>query len=265
MQSRVRDALGLRFEPVAVLFREERPDGALAFADGRRGCVMWLFAQAALGRTVALSRETVGCQGGAVGLGFADGFPDVERHSYFLSVGVEGTGAPGRLVEQARAMPESPLKEHMLHGERYWKDPAAAEAFLGMLPAPPVPPAWVVLMPLSAVPEGEEAAVVVFVANALQTTALVQLAHYRRPSADGVIAPPGAGCMQFHLWAAAEGEREFPRVIIGLIDPTARLAVKRTLGPDVLTVAVPWRRFLEFEEDVAGSFLETDEWRELAG
>ena len=41
--------------------------------------------------------------------------------------------------------------------------------------------------------------------------------------------------------------------------------MKKTLGPDVLTVAVPWRRYLEFEEDVAGSFLETGEWRELAG
>ena len=79
------------------------------------------------GRALA---ETVGCPGGAVGLGFADGFPDVERHSYFLSVGVEGTGAPERLLEQARAMPESPMKEHILHGERYWRDPAAAAAFL---------------------------------------------------------------------------------------------------------------------------------------
>jgi uncharacterized protein (DUF169 family) len=226
---------------------------------------MWLFAQAALGRTVALSRETAGCQGGAVGLGFADGFPDAERHSYFLSYGVEGTGAPERLVAQARAMPDSPMKKHLLHGERYWKDPASARAFLEMLPAPPVPPAWVVLEPLSALPDGEEAEVVVFVANALQLAALVGLAHYRRPAADGVIVPPGAGCMQFHLWAAAENDREFPRVVVGMTDPTARLAVKRTLGPDVLTVAVPWRRYLEFEEDVAGSFLETAEWRELSG
>ena len=264
MQSRVREALGLRFEPVAVLFRDERPDGALGFADGRRGCVMWLFAQAALGKTVALSRETVGCPGGAVGLGFADGFPDMERHSYFLSVGVEGTGVPERLLEQARAMPESPMKEHMLHGERYWRDPTAAAAFLELLPEIPAPPAWVVLMPLSALPPGEEAAVVVFVANALQLAGLVTLANYRRPAAVGVIVPPGAGCMQFLLWAVAEGEREFPRVVVGLIDPTARLAVKRTLGSDVLTVAVPWPRFVEFEEDVAGSFLETAEWRELA-
>lgn len=263
MQSRVREALGLRFEPVAVLFQDERPADAISFADGRRGCVMWLFAQAALGKPVAFSRETIGCQGGAVGLGFADGFPDVERHAYFLSVGVEGTGAPDRLVEQARAMPESPMKEHLLHGERYWKDPAAAAAFLEMLPRVSAPPAWVVLMPLSAVPEGEEPVVVVFVANALQLAGLVQLAHYRHPTADGVIVPPGAGCMQFYLWAIAEGGRDSPRVVVGLTDPTARLAVKKTLGADVLTVAVPWRRFLEFEEDVARSFLKTGEWREL--
>ena len=264
MQSRVREALGLRFEPVAVLFREERPEDAIRFADNRRGCVMWLFAQAALGKPVAFSRGTIGCQGGAVGLGFADGFPDAERHAYFLSVGVEETGAPERLVEQARAMPASPVKEHLLHGERYWKDPTAAAAFLGMLPTIPAPSAWVILMPLSAVPENEEPAVVVFVANALQLAGLVGLAHYRHPTADGVIVPPGAGCMQFHLWAVAENERQFPRVVIGLTDPTARLAVKKTLGTDVLTVAVPWRRFLEFEEDVAGSFLATGEWRELA-
>lgn len=264
MQSRVREALGLRFEPVAVLFRDDKPAGATVFADGRRGCVMWLFAQAALGRTVALSRETIGCQGGAVGLGFADGFPDPERHAYFLSHGVEGTGAPEQLMEQARAMPDSPMKEHLLHGERYWKDPAAAGAFLRLLPVPPAPPAWVVLMPLADLREEEEAAVVVFVANALQLAGIAVLAHYRRPTADGVIMPPGAGCMQFHLWAAAENERPFPRVVVGMTDPTARLAVKRTLGTDVMTVAVPWRRYLEFEEDVAGSFLETEEWRELA-
>jgi len=70
--------------------------------------------------------------------------------------------------------------------------------------------------------------------------------------------------MQFHLWAVAETKREFPRVVVGLVDPSARLEVKKTLGPDVLTVSVPWRRFLEFEEDVAGSFLETAQWEELA-
>ncbi|HOT93885.1 MAG TPA: DUF169 domain-containing protein [Methanoregulaceae archaeon] len=265
MQSRLKEALGLRFEPVAVLLRDERPEGAVGFAPGRRGCVMWLFAQAALGRTAAISRETAGCPGGLVGLGFETGFEDPERHSYFLSCGVEGTGAPVRLVEEARAMPASPGREHLLHGERYWRDPAAARAFLDGLPTLSAPPAWVVLVPLPAVPVGEEPAAVVFIADGAGISGLVTLAHYRHPAADGVIVPPGAGCMQFFLWPLAEATREHPRAVIGMTDPSARVATKRLLGTEVLTFAVPWSRYLEFEEDVAGSFLETAQWRELIG
>ena len=226
---------------------------------------MWLLAQAALGRTAAISRETAGCPGGLIGLGFETAFEDPERHSYFLSCGVEGTGAPEHLVEQARAMPESPGKEHLLHGERYWRDPAAARAFLDGLPTLPAPPAWVVLMPLSAVPDGEEPAVVVFVANGAGISGLVTLAHYRRPAVDGVIIPPGAGCMQFFLWPLVEAQQEHPRAVIGMTDPSARVATKKILGTDILTFAVPWSRYREFEEDVVGSFLETAQWRDLIG
>jgi uncharacterized protein (DUF169 family) len=265
MQSRLKEALGLRYGPVAVLFRDERPEKAVGFAEGRWGCTMWLLAQAALGKTAALSRETAGCPGGRVGFGFDEEFEDEERHSYFLSCGIEGTGAPERLAAQAEAMPESVMKGHLLHGERYWRDPASARVFLDLLPEIPVPKAWIVLMPLEAVPEGEVPAVVVFVAEPPGISGLVTLAHYRRPTADGVIVPPGAGCMQFFLWAVAEGEREFPRAVLGLTDPSARVAVKKVLGTDVLSFAVPWRRYLEFEEDVAGSFLETAQWRETIG
>ncbi len=265
MQSRLQEALGLRFEPVAVLLRNERPEGAVGFASGRRGCVMWLLAQAALGRTAAVSRETAGCPGGVVGLGFEEGFEDPERHSYFLSCGVEGTGAPERLVEEAQAMPDSPARGFLLHGERYWRDPAAARVFLDGLPMMPSAPDWVVLMPLSAVPDGEEPAAVVFVADGAGISGLVTLAHYRRPATDGVIVPPGAGCMQFFLWPLAEATRDYPRAVIGMTDPSARVATKKLLGADVLTFAVPWSRYLEFEEDIAGSFLETAQWRELIG
>ncbi len=65
------------------------------------------------------------------------------------------------------------------------------------------------------------------------------------------------------LWPLVEAGREHPRAVIGMTDPSARVATKKVLGTDVLTFAVPWSRYLEFEEDVAGSFLETGEWREL--
>ncbi len=50
-----------------------------------------------------------------------------------------------------------------------------------------------------------------------------------------------------------------------MTDPWGRVATKKLLGAGVLTFAVPWSRSLEFEEDVAGSFLETGQRRDLVG
>jgi len=42
MESKIAKALGLRYEPVASLWEDERPGGALGFKPGRFGCVMSL-------------------------------------------------------------------------------------------------------------------------------------------------------------------------------------------------------------------------------
>ena len=57
IESRIATALGMELEPVAVLFADERPEGARQFAPGRRGCVMWLVAAAAKGRPAVADRE----------------------------------------------------------------------------------------------------------------------------------------------------------------------------------------------------------------
>ncbi|RME68898.1 MAG: hypothetical protein D6778_01270 [Nitrospirae bacterium] len=45
-----KDALKLRFEPVAILWSDERPEGAIQFKEGRWGCVIRSFASAAKGK-----------------------------------------------------------------------------------------------------------------------------------------------------------------------------------------------------------------------
>ncbi len=70
MHSRIADELKLRFDPVAVIFTDTKPEGAVEFKEGARGCVISLFGAAARGRTAAICRKTVGCLGGVVGLGF---------------------------------------------------------------------------------------------------------------------------------------------------------------------------------------------------
>ncbi len=51
--------------------------------------------------------------------------------------------------------------------------------------------------------------------------------------------------------------------MVGLVDITARVAIKRQLKDDVMSFAVPFAMFQEMETNVLGSFLERNTWKEL--
>jgi len=73
MDSKIAEAIGLETHAVALIWSDELPEGAISFKPGRRGCVMVVFATVATkGRVGAFSRETYGCWGGGVGLGFGN-------------------------------------------------------------------------------------------------------------------------------------------------------------------------------------------------
>ncbi|MCF0122634.1 MAG: DUF169 domain-containing protein, partial [Ruminiclostridium sp.] len=86
MTSKLRDAIRLRTQPVAVLKSDTLPQGALQFKEGGGGCLIALLNAAAEGRTAAFTATTTGCFGGRVGLGFQPMDPEIFR---FL-----GTGTP---------------------------------------------------------------------------------------------------------------------------------------------------------------------------
>jgi hypothetical protein len=53
--------------------------------------------------------------------------------------------------------------------------------------------------------------------------------------------------------------------VIGLVDRSARLQLKKRLGDDLLSFAAPYALFRRMEENVEGSFLERPTWHALAG
>ena len=235
MESRVAAAMRLEHQPVALLWSDDKPEGATQFKPGKWGCVMWLFASAAEGKVAACDRETFGCFGGGVGMGFGDQyrkFPGGEEcFCRFLSTGNEAS-AQGRLVAaNIKPFVQPEMHEEFLEGERYLKTPEATLRFLEQLPITDIPSRYVVLKALKDVAaDAETPKVVVFLANPDQLSALVVLANYEAPTNENVIIPFAAGCQSIGIDPFREAASDTPRAVAGLVDLSARLQLKRRIG-----------------------------------
>jgi len=268
VESRIANALGLKHHPVAILLSEEKPEKALRFKKGKWGCVMFMFANAAKGKTAAFDVETYGCWGGGVGLGFGNAylhFPGgIDCFAHFLSSG-NRRWEKGKEVGKAVAETAGrEFAENFLEGEAYVKTPELVKHWLEEIPITLIKDSYVLFKPLSEVnPELETPETVVFLANPDQLSALVILANYGREGMENVILPWAAGCQTIGILPYREAKSERPRAVVGLTDISARKYVRNLLGSEYLSFAMPWELFLEMEGDVAGSFLEKHTWRSL--
>jgi uncharacterized protein (DUF169 family) len=268
MDSKIATALNLKYNPAAVIRSDTLPDKAMQFKKGKWGCVMFMFANAAKGKTAAFDAETYGCWGGGVGLGFGNAylaFPGgIDCFAHFLSSGNnqwEIGRQVGSGVEQAAG---KEFAEDFLVGERYVKNPDLVKQWIDELPITEPESRYVIFKPLSQINEGQDTpATVVFVANADQISALVILANYSRQGMENVIIPWAAGCQTIGLLPFNEGKSEKPRAVVGLTDISARKYIRKLLGSEFLSFAMPWSLFLEMENNVEGSFLQRPTWINL--
>lgn len=254
MNSQIAAALKLKYFPVAILFTDKKPEGAVQFKEGRWGCVISMLNVAAKGRTVAFDRKTYGCVGGGAGLGFGNTYVNFPGGiEYFLSVGNKGFCESEMGKKIAENMPR------LVHGEKYKKSPEHAKSFTDALPYYDVPTEFVVFKPIEKLLPEDKPEVIVFLANPDQISGLVVLANYARHGGENVTVPWGAGCHSICIIPFNEGKSPNPRGVIGLIDISARKHVEK----DILSFSVPYNLFVEMEGNVEESFLTTDQWLTL--
>ena len=241
MESALAQAIALKSSPIAIILTDEKPEGAVQFKEGVRGCVGASIVSATGGKTAVFDRQTYGCPGGGVGLGFGNCYADRD----FPIEKLLSSGDP-----QATRSPLS-------HGERFFRDPDTVSEWLTHVPMTDVPTEYVVMKPLAEVTE-EQPELVAFLVNGDQLSALVVMTGFARGGAEPPIAPFGGACQSI-LFGYAEAKRDVPRGVIGFFDIAQRKRVSREL----LSYTVPWSLFLEMEASVPESFLELEVWKEL--
>jgi uncharacterized protein (DUF169 family) len=246
MPTKLPEALALHHPPLAILLTDTRPAEATQFQQGKFGCVAAMLLASSKGKTVIFDRQTYGCPGGGTGLGFG------EAYKGFPLDCLLSTGGPAQLGNGRT--------QDFGEGERFFQNPLTVRRWMDQLPIQDVPTQYIVVKPLDQVMEHEQPALVYFLVNPDQLSALVFLANYRRGDLEPVTAPWGAACQSI-LFALAELERERPRGIIGFFDISQRHRIDR----DVLSFTVPWALFEEMEGNVEGSFLETEAWGKIRG
>ncbi len=134
------------------------------------------------------------------------------------------------------------------------------------LPITRVPTRYVILKPLGDLEaQSERPVVVTFIAQPHELSALVILANYRREGLENVIIPYAAGCQTIGVIPYREAASSSPRAVVGLTDISARLYLRGKIPGDCFSLSVPWKMFLEMEEDAGGEFPQQGDLGETQG
>jgi uncharacterized protein (DUF169 family) len=220
--------------PIGFYYTDEAGRAAPARPKGR-GCLICDLAQVRGGTSLQFDRQTVACGGGRRYLGFA---PELRPgFEYFLSCGIPGE----------------------MEGERYKKTPELVQEMLRRMPQFEAPGRTIVFKRWDRMDKGDNPAVVVFFATPDVLSGLYTLSGFEEADLQAVMAPFSSGCgsIVYHPYQELQSAR--PRSVLGMFDVSARPCVPS----NVLTLAVPWPKFVRMVEDMGESFLITGSWERV--
>ena len=256
--------LALKFPPLAVFYANEIPPNARPLV-GR--CAAFALAQAARGETVYVDLENCRCPGAVGGLALgpfaSERFPcGASGFERFFSTGFAGW-PPG---DEALAQMEPTARRKFEKGEGYAPTSDAAKRYVASLPTVEPEGVCVVFKPLAKLTSNETPKAVVFLVDADALSALVVLANYvRGASTDAVRIPFASGCASVALFPFAEANRPDGegRAVVGGIDVSARLVLRKALGEEIVAFAAPWELFQKMDASADESFLSRFVWRKI--
>ena len=250
MYSKLAEKLRFSLEPVAIYFTDERPEAALQFEEGKRGCVAAMLVASAKGETAVFDDRTYGCSGGGVGLCFGDTFTkDNSPTEYRLSTGDAALAAAGK--EQTASLGR---------GERFFATAELASKWRRGFPYAETAKKYVVFKPLGAADGAAPPDLICLFANPDQLSALIIMSGFNSGEALCAVAPFGAACHSI-AYAYQESKKECPRGIIGFTDISQRHRIPK----EILSYTVPYAMYLDIESGIDESCLTTGAWEKIEG
>jgi len=249
MYSKLAEKLHFTLEPVAINFTDERPEEALQFEEGKRGCVASMLVTAANGKTAVFDDKTYGCPGGGVGICFGDTFTKNSHPTEsLLSTGDEALALLGKTHTKSLG-----------RGERFFATPELAGKWKSGFPYTEAPEKYVVFKPLSQTEESNPPDLICIFANPDQLSALVIMAGFNRGEMLNTVAPFSAACQSIAI-AYQEINKELPKAIIGFFDISQRHRIPK----EILSLTMPYCLYRDMEESLDESCLTTEAWEKIA-
>ena len=219
--------------PITFFYAEDPGDVARANLPTGRSCIVCELALVRKGTPLAWNVHSLGCGGARRYLGYTDKMrPEFE---YFLSTGIEGK----------------------MEGERYLQKPEMVREMMAGMPCIPANGRYIIFKRFDQLTPDDEPVAVIFFAKPDVLSGLFTLANFDQPGGDGVIAPFGSGCSAIVHQPWFQGETENPKAVLGMFDASARPCVPK----DVLSFAIPMKKFETMVVNMDESFLITETWR----
>jgi uncharacterized protein (DUF169 family) len=216
-----------------IVFYYTEGDGGAEWAEKSKGrsCIICELAKVRNGSSLVYNAERIMCGGAKRYLGYTEKMrPGFE---YFLSCGND-----------------------RIEGERYLRTPEQVKEFMNNQRSLPDSGRNIVFKKWDDLDENDEPDAVIFFAKPDVLSGLFTLANFDQSEPNGTFTPFGAGCGSIVYYPYLESKSERQRVVIGMFDPSARACVSE----NILTFAVPMKRFERMIGYMEESFLITETW-----
>jgi uncharacterized protein (DUF169 family) len=220
--------------PVVFYYTGIKGNAGLVKKPETKTCFICQLAKVRKGITMIFNADSLTCGGAKRYLGYTDSL--MTGFEYFLSCG------------------KGPVR-----GERYLHRPEQVKELMKNMITIAAEDRNIVFKRWDKLNETDEPDVVIFFAKPDVLSGLFTLANFDQSEPNGTFTPFSSGCGSIVYYPYIESRSDRQRAVIGMFDPSARPC----LPEDILTFAIPMKRFLNMIGYMNESFLITDSWNTI--